>query len=366
MHPFFKDRMRLALYLAAWVFVGLGLTGLLWLIRGTPIPNALVLLEPLALLYGVVCLSARWVARGLPLQTTAPIRLLTGWITAAVQASAVWVALGVAWALWLGRMNVIGVPRSDVIGGAAAFLALGIPLYFGSLVVHYLLLAFEASREAERTVLESQVSAREAEVRALRAQLNPHFLFNSLNSINALVGTDPEGARRMCESLGDFLRRTLALGSRDSVTLDEELSLLDRYFAIEHVRFGERLHLERYVEAGAERCLVPPLLLQPLVENAIKHGIGQRIEGGTVKVAATLVDGSLRLSVENDMDEDAVQRPGEGVGLQNVQRRLDALAAREARLDTYREEGRFRVTLILPARRSAPAAAAKEVGAHVR
>jgi two-component system sensor histidine kinase AlgZ len=355
MHPFFKDRLRLALYLAAWIVVGLALAGLLFWIRGTPLPSAMALMVPLALLYGVICLSALWVARGLPLQSASPIRLLAGWITAALQASAVWVILGVPWVLWLSKTGVIAAQRSEIIAGSAAFLALGIPLYFGSLVVHYLLLTFEASREAERTMLESQVSAREAEVRALRAQLNPHFLFNSLNSINSLVGTDPEGARRMCESLGDFLRRTLALGSRDSVPLQEEMSLIDRYFAIEHVRFGERLQVERYVESGAESCLVPPLLLQPLVENAIKHGIAQRVEGGTVKVAATVVEGALRLSVENDVDEDAVRRPGEGVGLQNVRRRLDALAARDARIDTYRENGHFRVTLSLPARRAAPA-----------
>jgi LytS/YehU family sensor histidine kinase len=154
----------------------------------------------------------------------------------------------------------------------------------------------------------------------------------------------------MCESLGDFLRRTLALGARDAVSLTEELALVDRYFDIERVRFGARLTVERYVEAGAERCLVPPLLLQPLVENAIKHGIADRIEGGTVRVAALIVEDKLRLSVENDVDESAGRRPGEGVGLQNVRRRLDALSAREARLDTAREEGRFRVTLTLPVR----------------
>src|SRR5215813_1424780 len=286
MHPFFKDRLRLALYLTSWIVVGLALAGLLFWIRGTPIPNAMALMVPLALLYGVICLSALWVARGLPLQSASPIRLLAGWITAALQASAVWVILGVPWVLWLSKIGVIAAQRSEIIAGSAAFLALGIPLYFGSLMVHYLLLTFEASREAERTMLESQVSAREAEVRALRAQLNPHFLFNSLNSINSLVGTDPEGARRMCEGLGDFLRRTLALGARDAVTLDDELGLVERYLGIEQVRFGDRLRVERAVDPEAAACRVPPLLLQPLVENAIKHGIQNCVEGGTIRIEA--------------------------------------------------------------------------------
>jgi LytS/YehU family sensor histidine kinase len=242
------------------------------------------------------------------------------------------------------------------IGYGALFIA-GVPLYLISVAVHYLLLTFEASREAERRALESQVATREAELRALRAQLNPHFLFNSLNSINALVGSDPEAARRMCESLGDFLRRTLALGARDAVSLGEELALVDRYLAIERVRFGERLRVECRLEPAVERCLVPPLLLQPLVENAIKHGIAERIEGGTVRIAAARHDGVLTIEVENDVDSDAPPRRGEGVGLANVRRRLDAIDARNARLDVRRIADQFRVTLTLPAQLAEPAAA---------
>ena len=197
---------------------------------------------------------------------------------------------------------------------------IGIPLYLLSAVVHYLVLAFEAAHEAERRVLESQVSTREAEVRALRAQLNPHFLFNSLNSINSLVGSDPEGARRMCEGLGDFLRRTLALAARDSVALSEELPLVERYLAIEQVRFGERLGVERRVDESALGCRVPPLLLQPLVENAIKHGVSGRLEGGVVRIEARREGERLGIVVENPVDEDAPARAGGPVGIPRLKR----------------------------------------------
>src|SRR5262249_19044525 len=155
----------------------------------------------------------------------------------------------------------------------------------------------------ERRILETQVTAREAELRALRAQLNPHFLFNSLNSINALVGADPEGARRMCAGLGDFLRRTLALGARASVTRDEDLALVRRYLGREQVRFGERLQVEESVTGEARECRVPPLLLQPLVENAIKHGIQDRLDGGTIRVEARRDGALLRVVVENPVDD---------------------------------------------------------------
>jgi sensor histidine kinase YesM len=307
--------------------------------------RALLVAVPLALFYGSVCLSAYWVCRANPPERTPAPRLTSAIVGASLQGSAVWAAAAVPWSLLMLRLGVMQAERSTLFVDYVALFVLGAPLYLLSLAVHYLLLTFEAAREAEQRVLTSQVAAREAELRALRAQLNPHFLFNSLNSINALIGSDPEAARRMCESLGDFLRRTLALGARDAVTLGEELALVDRYLAIERVRFGERLRVERRLDPEAERCLVPPLLLQPLVENAIKHGIAERIEGGTVRIAAASRDGSLTIEVENDTDADAPARQGQGVGLDNVRRRLDA---RSARLDVRRVADQFRVTLTLP------------------
>jgi LytS/YehU family sensor histidine kinase len=235
-------------------------------------------------------------------------------------------------------------------------LAAGIPLYLFSAALHYLIAAFEDSRRAERRALESQVVAREAELRALRAQLNPHFLFNSLNSINALVGRDPEAARRMCEGLGDFLRRTLALGAQETVSLGEELELIGMYLAIEHVRFGARLGVT--VEAGpAERaCRVPPLLLQPLVENAVKHGIAARLEGGTLEIRARQAGDALRIEIANPLDPDAGTRDGQGLGLDNVRRRLRAFDSRRASVTTESTGGRFIAVLTLPADQNPPEA----------
>ena len=169
----------------------------------------------------------------------------------------------------------------------------------------------------------------------------------TLNSINALIGSDPEGARRMCEGLGDFLRRTLQLGSRETVTLDDELALVDRYLAIEQVRFGSRLVVERAIGDEARTCLLPPLLLQPLVENAIKHGVADRLEGGTVRLSARRRDDRLEIGLENPVDADARSHGGEGLGLDIVRRRLEALG--DARLVANRTDGVYRVTLTLPA-----------------
>ena len=158
-------------------------------------------------------------------------------------------------------------------------------LYLFAAALHYLLIAFERSRHAETEALQLQILSREAELRALRAQIQPHFLFNSLNSINALVGSRPEEARRVCVLLADFLRRTLVVGTRERVPLSEELSARGRRPALDRarVRFGDRLRYECVVEEGMREWQVPPLVLQPLVENAVTHGIAQCLDGGTVR-----------------------------------------------------------------------------------
>ena len=152
----------------------------------------------------------------------------------------------------------------------------------------------------------SQGLARESELKALKAQVNPHFLFNSLNSISALTTQDPARARQMCVWLAEFLHSTLGLG--ESITLAEELAFLRGYLEVEQVRFGDLLRLEEHVEEAAKFCLVPPLVLQPLVENAIKHGIAGLLEGGLLRWGARLAGLGLLFVMENDVDPEALPR----------------------------------------------------------
>lgn len=349
MHPLLARPARLLLVVATAALFGLPLGWVLAVLGPRPWTAAIAYAVPMQILYSFVVLSAWWVCRRNPITGNRAWGAAGTQLSAAIQASGVWVGLGAVWAVALNRWAGLGLSRADLFRDLTVLFIVGIPLYLLSAVAHYLFLAFQASRAAERRVLETEVTAREAEVRALRAQLNPHFLFNSLNSINALIGSDPEGARRMCERLGDFLRRTLSLGARDDVSLGEELELVDRYLGIEQVRFGERLQIERAVDPDAALCRVPPLLLQPLVENAIKHGIQDLVEGGAVRIEARLDGGLLRVVVENPVDADAPARRGEGVGLDNVRRRLAAFGERGALLRSERKGDRFRVTLILPA-----------------
>src|SRR5262245_53781552 len=338
------------------------LVAILMLVRPRPVTDAIAFVGPLVLVYASMCLSAWWVCRAHPLESTPVSRVATNVAGAALMAAGVWVVLATGWATLLSSRFGVAPGRSGLTSDLAVLYLAGVVLYAQSIAVHYFVLAFEQAREAERRVLDSQVSAREAELRALRAQLNPHFLFNSLNSISSLAGSEPESARRMCQLLGDFLRTSLALGGRDRVTLAEELELAGRYLAIEQVRFGPRLGFEREVEPGAERCLIPPLLIQPLIENAVKHGVADRIEGGVIRIEALRRDGALAIAVENPRDPEAPPRRGQGMGLENVRRRLAARDPRTAGVDVTCEPERFRVVVRLPAEEARAAAPAASSG----
>ena len=349
MHPFFIHRVRLSLYVLAWLFAGVGLAELLRLVAPQPARFAHAFAVPLALVLGFAVLAAWWVCRANPLAGGRVGSAMLTQLGTAAQVAGMWTGVCAAWGVGLAQLLAKPEAHAVLRTEWPLLFGLGLFAYLLSAIVHYLVLGLEASHESQHRLLESEVTAREAELRALRAQLNPHFLFNSLNSINALVGSDPEGARRMCERLGDFLRRTLALGAQDDVALGEELELVDRYLGIEHVRFGDRLRSERRLEPGVEACRVPPLLLQPLVENAVKHGVSGCVDGGTIRITARRVDGALVVEVENPVDADAPARIGAGIGLENVRRRLDAFGASGARLEAERGDTIFRVRLVLPA-----------------
>lgn len=183
-------------------------------------------------------------------------------------------------------------------------------------------------RERELTATRLQAELAQAQLHALKAQLQPHFLFNTLHAITVLVRRDPDAATRTVTQLSDLLRMILADADQQEMTLERELQLLRLYLEIEQTRFRERLQVRWEIAPGLERATVPTLLLQPLVENAIKHGVEARASGGRVLIAAARDDGRLLLRVTDDgpgMHGQAPSRPGVGIGLTSTRRRLEAL-----------------------------------------
>jgi LytS/YehU family sensor histidine kinase len=344
-----RPASRFGLYLLFWAPITAILIYLMAKPAGLGWLFATLLVVPLCLIYAFVCMSAWYSCKASPIQTTLPRRLFFKHTVAAVIVSLLWVEVAKLIAYLLSQMQAFQGLNQKFAPQAPLLFAAGFLLYSLAVASNYVILEIEESRAAQARVLETSILARDAELKALKAQINPHFLFNSLNSISALTSIDAARAREMCILLADFLRMTLGLGEKALVPLREELELLQRFLAIEKVRFGERLHVDAHIETQAETCLLPPLLLQPLVENAIIHGVATLPAGGTVRLSAECSGGRLHLSVENSVDPDAPAPRKSGLGLPNVRLRLEARYGKDATLRATAEEELFRVAISLPA-----------------
>jgi two-component system sensor histidine kinase AlgZ len=338
MHPVLATRWRMVFYLAGWLPAVALLDYLTWTAGGVSWWENAGVLAPGCFLLAFACLSPWWIGRTRPLRLRDVSMLAGTWVVAAAAASGMFTA-----AVWaVARLTKRPVPHLDLL------FFVGMLLYLVSAGVHYAVLAGAASREAALEATEAQGLAREAELQTLRMQINPHFLFNSLHSIAALTAVDAARARDMCIRLADFLRSSLGVGGREDIALREELALARSYLEVERVRFGARLRFREEIEERCEECAVPVLLLQPLIENAVKHGISGLTQGGEVRLTVGRSGESVRVVVENAFDADVAGGVGLGVGMAQVRRRLELRYGTRASFAAGAREGVYRVELSFP------------------
>jgi two-component system sensor histidine kinase AlgZ len=355
MHPILANRERLAIYMLGWLILGGLLAAVVALPKIFTWTEALALAIPLTLLYGTICLSSWYLCRVFPLERTRWAQLLILYVIAGLLTSSLWILIGNGWVIGLERLDLFAPMSKRFISITPFLVGIGVVLFTLTVAVHYLIITFEATKEAEQRELESRILAQEAELKALRAQINPHFLFNSLNSISALTTQNPSGARAMTLRLADFLRKSMRLGAQEMIRLEEEFSLSVNFLEIEQIRFGSRLKVEQEMDDLCRTCLVPPLILQPLTENAVHHGIARLVDGGTIRLGAEWRGSVLHVSVENPTDPDHPRAKKSGVGLDNVRKRLNALYGADARLLTEEKEGCFRAEIAIPAQTASEA-----------
>ncbi len=226
-------------------------------------------------------------------------------------------------------------------------------LIFIVLVLVYSLLIYNINLK-ERISNEEKLKTliREAELNMLKAQINPHFLFNSLNSINLLIKRDQERAREMIVKLSEFMRYSLRMNNKESMaTLGEELDNIYKYLDIEKIRFGDKLRFMNEIGHQYLDYPIPNMILQPVFENAIKHGVYESTEPISIKISAKMVNDALNISVINNYDPEAISRKGEGIGLRNIKERLGILFQNDQLLKFSGKNGEFIVDLIIPERK---------------
>src|SRR5580704_8317557 len=347
MHPILNHRGRLVAYLLLWVTFGALLGAVIAVTGAGSLRWAELFAIPLAVLMGLQCLPCWYLVRGMAPAEVPAWRLAGTWLGTGSVLLSLWLTVAM---LWIRGLKYAGLmPNVDpamlvpllVFAGCGGILIAILGLYSAA--------AGERSRDAERRALELRALAREAEMSFLRRQLDPHFLFNSLNSVAALIGTDAAAARRMCLLMADFFRNSLRFGAQQTIALADELKIIETFLAIEKVRFGDRLQRSLDVTEEALIMTVPALLLQPLVENAVHHGIAHLLEGGEIRIGAKVRGNLLDITVENSCDPDRPPSRGTGLGLANVRGRVESMYGTRARMDVETQTDRFRVLLALPA-----------------
>jgi sensor histidine kinase YesM len=224
----------------------------------------------------------------------------------------------------------------------------GIFYYLFFIMFYYVMLYYEDLQEKLNIESELKNLVKEAELTALKSQINPHFLFNSLNSISSLTITNPDDAQEMVIKLSDFLRYSLNHDKNETTSLEDEIKNLLRYLDIEKVRFGKRLKFVSHVSDDCLKVGIPNMILQPLIENSIKHGVYNSSEEVLVELNCNIKDDYVNIEIRNDYDPEAVKKKGQGIGLSNIKKRLQLIYQRQDLLEIKAEKLTFTANLRFP------------------
>jgi len=258
--------------------------------------------------------------------------------------------------LWLGLTYFLLMSVFNGNDAYIAFLQKSMPwragigvLYFEVIILVYFLFIFYQNYK-EKLVKESELKAlvKESELNSLKSQINPHFLFNSLNSISSLTMIQPAKAQEMIIKLSDFLRYSISNKEEKLTPLSEEISNINRYLDIEKIRFGKRLSIKQHVEPACLQLKLPGMILQPLVENAVKYGVYENTEESVVTIACSCNASALSISISNEYDPDFIYKKGAGIGLRNIRSRLHIMYGRDDLLFIRKDHRTFEVKVLFP------------------
>ncbi|MFQ5709919.1 MAG: sensor histidine kinase [bacterium] len=346
---FVTQRQRTNYYLSVWLVIIL-LHALLFVLV-LKVKWQWAALDSLVfnLIYSFLGLSFWYPCQFISLEKASLAKILVNHVLAAALVTLIWI--GSAHAILVNVFHP-GEPYLQILNKSLPWrFLMGVLFYFVTVSFYYLLIYYENFQEKLLRESELKALVKEAELKTLKFQLNPHFIFNSLNSIHSLTLTDPESAGRMTVKLGNFLRYTLSKNEKQFSPLAEELESAKLYLEIEKVRFADKFEFKEEVEKGCDGILVPSMILQPLFENAIKHGVYESLDKVAIKLTCEKLEDYLRISLENDFDPEAVSKSGEGIGLQNIEKRLEMLYNQIHLLKVEKQDRRFRVSLLIPLKR---------------
>lgn len=224
----------------------------------------------------------------------------------------------------------------------------GLFLYSILVLFYYIMIYYEDIKDKSENENRLNILVKEAEIENLKTQINPHFLFNSLNSVSALTMANPEKAQEMVIMLSELLRYSVNGTKHRFVKIQEEVETMQKYIDIEKIRFGEKLQVDMQMEDECLDFYLPPMILQPLIENAIKYGKGQSGDHSYVNISIDKEGEQCCISIRNNYDSEYVNNAGEGIGLKNIKKRLAIMYERNYSFETYDNGKEFKAVMILP------------------
>jgi hypothetical protein len=346
-HPVLSNRVRLIVWWLVWLFLALGQALLYYFAYGSFVNISLIDSVVSLVLYSGLALSLWYPFSAFIRENEKPLSLITNILATGAISVTLWVLI-----TRMIMLLVLPEENSYKEFWDATFpyrIGTGVFIYGLAILTYFLFVSLTnlSEKKAREAKLESLI--KETELKMLRSQINPHFLFNSLNSVSSLTVTDPEKARIMVIKLSEFMRYALSRKDEQPVTLRSELDNLRLYLDIEKVRFGDRLSLEEHINPDCLGAMVPVMVLQPLYENAIKHGVYESAETVTIKTTLSCSNGYVEMIITNNFDPESSPAKGTGTGIMNVTRRLELLFGKEASLKTEKQNSIFTVRLIIPA-----------------
>jgi two-component system, LytTR family, sensor kinase len=346
-HPVLQYRVRLIVWWLIWLFLALGQSLLFYFAYGSFI-NMSILDSVLSLLiYSGIALSLWYPFSFFNTGNPRPATLISNLVISGAISVTLWIVL----TKFVLQLILTEGNNYDAFWEATFPYRIGTGVFIYGLIILSYFLFISLSNLSEKNAKEARLESlvKEIELKMLRSQINPHFLFNSLNSISSLTITDPEKARDMVVKLSEFMRYALSRKDEQPVSLQSELDNLWLYLDIEKVRFGDKLITEVDIEQECFDFKIPVMLLQPLFENAVKHGVYESTDSVKIITKAKILNGFIEITISNNYDDSPTLKKGTGTGLINVSRRLELFYGNKASINTSKENGIYTVTLYLPA-----------------
>ena len=351
MHPVLSSKRVWLLVLTLWLVLSFLLATTIAEFARIPAHQGLVLFTPWYFILLFFCLSNYYICDRLPLTKLALIWVFTAHVVSAIATISIWLAVGYFWTSFAPTesLNDLSIYFSDTL---VFNISLGTSLYIIWIIFHYIYLIARGDEQENNETLRQRLLINQIELQVLRTTVHPHFLYNSLAMLANLSLSAPEKIHSLCVQMAEFLRYSVNYGKKSEVTIQDELTHIQNYLSIEKERFGERLSIEYNVADEVKSGTILPLILFPLIENCIKHGIDSSTETGFIKVKIFKQENQIIIEISNSFDPMGNQPTKTLLGQQSLNKRLAVYYGKSATMQIDKQKYQYCVTLQLPAKSS--------------